>query len=206
MDVFSYLLAKKSSGGGQDTPTPKNVAELNEAMEAAQNYGEYLASIPTTYSTYTSNSVTLYTPNINYKVYCIHKRESGKYRIAWFNSHGGLTGLMITGSNGVATCYFKENSGTSMYFNANNFVIDFTLENYIEKFYHSSEYNTLEECIAALQSNSTTYSEYSNGAAGYVADTPYMFPYSNTFIFENTDGDLSTTKRVSQNETIQVIS
>lgn len=211
-DMYLYDLSTnawnkiEAGGGGEPViPTPKSINELNtELADVGNKYGEYLQGVINSYDTYTNNAITIYTPNATHKNYIIYKRQNGTYRIIWFNSYSGLAGLLMGTSSGNLIVSTAKISVSGTNYNVSGFTLTSTIASEGTQYYYSHEaYNNTEECITAIQSNSTSY-DSTTGSCIYAADTPNDIPYSNTFIFKNTNGELSTTKRISQNETIVV--
>lgn len=203
--TFDTAIENLPSGG---VSTPTSVGELNDAIiELRDAFNTYMLAYPSTYEADSSEAITLYTPDANCQYYGIQKRSSGNYRIFW-TSHP----ILILYNN-----ISRINWGYSSSYDSSSTTIETTAMKFLpsvltsgmsgNQFYVSSEYNTLSECVQRLQSNSTSYSVMTNtNGLGYVADTNYVVPYSNITYVDNRVNDgiwpLSTSKRISSNETI----
>ena len=73
---FDTEIESIESGGGE-LPTVNNINDMLTLVpqilnRTVENYPKIL-----------NTPVVLYTPNTNFRCYCIQKRSSGKYRIVW---------------------------------------------------------------------------------------------------------------------------
>lgn len=184
------------------SPTLVTLDDINSVIE---NFFSPIINARDSYPVYTQNSVTLYTPGSTYQIYAIHKRSNGKYRIGWFDSNKILvtrqdnTGIItanvaVTAGGNTANLNFLRWDGKIRIYEVSS-----------KNFYYSPEYDTIAECITAIQSSSTTYTLFSGGC-GFVIDTPYYVPYMNSVILDTTDNTFHYSQRISQDETIQTIS
>lgn len=201
MDATSYLLGKKQ-GGGSPTPSEK-IDTLGKLNEKANEFVNYLLQIPKSYEASTTENTTLYTPNSDYKTYIIVKISTGsKYRVYWFLTGAGcnyidtshtLYNYNITSDrNNSQPIALWENSLT----NANS--------NFASLYYY--EATTLDKCVQAIKSSTTTYTSSTNKNIIVYENASDDIFYSNTFIINKETGDYITTQKISSNETIEVIS
>lgn len=204
LDEYSDYVEEIPSGGGK----PSTVEELNVINEG---FFQTLLDIPKNYPTYTQDNVTLYTPDVNCQCYVIAKRSGGKYCVAWFKVKNSDIGLSYRSNyNNLAICEFSYVVENSIY--------EYYKHCYYDKtgfLLYRAEYNTIEECIQAIQSNQTTYtkSSSSNGLS-IISDVEYIVPYCNYAINTNFGAggaryfneNFISTRKISSNETIQVIS
>lgn len=196
MDITSYLLGKKSGGGGGGAGNT-----IEEANLTLNNYISNLTKIPTRYSTYTTDNVTLYTPNSNFYTYLIVKHAvagGAKYRIYWIQTNNMFA---LTGQHSIGQYQMKiDMPELSNFKNWNNQISETSSSPFI---YRSTTYSSMAECIQAIQSNSTSYSSTSTGISWYGEDI-----YTNTTIRDLfNEGELYLpAKKISSNETIEVIS
>ena len=196
---FDTEIESIESGGGE-LPTVNNINDMLTLVpqilnRTVENYPKIL-----------NTPVVLYTPNTNFRCYCIQKRSSGKYRIVWLPD----CYLYVTNNDNQYSAYtftirsISPNSSLSKY----NF-------NPIDRVdggfgYTSSEMDTIDDCINAIQSPNTTYSFWTtNNVFSYVSDTDYEIPVSNTLIFysgvDSVVSDFLPSQQISANETIEVI-
>lgn len=184
------------------TTTVRNLTELNnEVQNCIDSFLNYASTRAEEYYSYTTQSVTLYTPNINNKIYAIRKRTNGKYQIMWFPET--LITIYSSDTEFLTQHITNKNISTNTFINNTNYyTIPHTPQTYL-----SSEFNTLEEAINAIQSNNTVYTattEYNSwGATRYSQD--YFLPFCNWYIRNSNDG-IEESQRISTNETIEVIS
>lgn len=194
MDLTSYLLGKNSSsgGGGGGGTTPTTLDELNQVIR------DFFTNIPNTYTTKTTESVTLYTPSADYKGYCVYKRSNGKYRAVWIENGDGFYVYSNSQLYGVVIQLYPNN--------LDNATITFSQHNF--NAYYSTDYNTKDEAIEALKSPSTSYTYLTNNFFGMTNDDEYVLPYSNKVNVQYLNGEASliSSQKISSNETIQVIS
>lgn len=198
MDLTSYLLGKEAGGGG-GTTIPTNLTEYNQQLVDLRNlYYNYLKNVSNSYPTYTSNAVTLHTPNIDYKNYIIQKRSDNRYRVVWF-----AFDFALCASSSISHCKWQFNYNETS--DLDKYPGIFTTNSIRDNFYVSEELSTLNECIEKFLNNELTYSQVTSTTLGYAQDTPYKIPYSNTAIIFQTTGETLETQRISKNETIVAI-
>lgn len=203
-------------------PQPKTISELNAIISSAvEEYNNYIDTIPNQYEGYTNNAMTLYTPNEYFKNYWIRYRN-GTYQIIWFpsctylwdyNNLGLNTNIVAIMRNkyynvSKATLGFKMDiinyNNLRSYENRSPFS---TLPAELSRTYASPSYSTLEECLNAIQSTSTQYTnavgnEY--GCENFSSGFTNML-YVNYSGNANDDDIFLYPKKISTNETIVAI-
>ena len=202
MDITSYLLGKNASGGGGGEE-PKLLSEMNNFLkEYVDWFNGYINNISNTYDTFSTETTTLYTPDINYKYYLIQKRSGGTYRVVWVKS------VRVINDNSIYPSYIraetmvlKNNEPINMYR---------TLGNYIttDEVYYSPEYNDIETCVQKMKNNELTYTKVNN-FLGYVPDTTAKIPVANVGIYyykdNNTPEEFVMPSKISSKEIITSI-
>ena len=189
-------------GGGSVTPT--TISEYNSALnEVKANYSNYITNLPNTYTTRTTDAITLYTPEASFNYYVIHKRSSGNYRVVWIKDIAimwsnndkilSYTSFILGDMNRSSFSAFKERDFTYTNANSNG------------DFYISPEYSTLQECVEKFLNNELTYSYFGSTFLSAIADTTYIVPYTNCVIFSSNTSSTNMSQRLSSNETIQVM-
>ena len=218
-NMFNYILgygkgyvAGEAGGGGGEIPTPTSLGNFNDDLKTLlNNFNKYLDDVPKSYNTYTDNAVTLYTPHTDYRYYVIQKRTNGKYRVVWLPYNN----LIFQTGGGNAGIYQSKWTISLIDFDLNNLITDVNLGLYAVKSsgnaYYSTDDTTLEECVTKFLANELTYSYVSNNYLSGAADDTYVVPYSNAAVFKigatnEVVKNLVETERISQNETIEVIS
>lgn len=202
MDITSYLLGKNASGGGSGEE-PKLLSEMNNFLkDYVEWFNGYINNISSTYNTFSTETTTLYTPDINYKYYLIQKRSGGTYRVVWVKSVRVINDNSIYPSNIRAeTMILKNNEPINMYR---------TLGNYIttDEVYYSPEYNDIETCVQKMKNNELTYTKVNN-FLGYVPDTTAKIPVANVGIYyykdNNTPEEFVMPSKISSKEIITSI-
>ena len=177
---------------------------VNTVEDAFSVVSQVLNKVVENYPKILTTSATLYTPNTNFRCYCIQKRNSGKYRILWgpdcyFNAS------VVSGS--IHTYHFSGNnigpSGLSGSVNGTSLNAVDSGYGYI-----SQEMDTIEDCVNAIQSKNTSYSFWTtNNNFGFKKDEPFIIPASNTVIINKTNDVIEClpSQQISANETIEVI-
>jgi len=205
---FDTEIENIPSGGVGTIDTPAKLTE--EVMNLCNNLHNYYTSIVNSYTVSTSEAVTLYTPNANYKWYIIMKRSSGGYRVCWYNTDCRLWRYFNYGEYIFQPFMYMQNNGSSIkkidgtitYIKYEDFNTSFPPK---DTFYYSNELETAEDCVAKMQSNELTYTSY-DGTWAFAPEQANPVPYSNLAIFRNSTGAfLTTPTRISSNETITVI-
>lgn len=166
----------------------------------------YLKIVPETYDVYTNEPVTLYSPATGYNNYVIRYRGSsgGKYCVIWFKDD--VVSLQYGDSSNFYSSYVMTRNLSSDNINSittNNYVF---LNTKSTVSYMYSSYASLSQCIEAMKSPTTSYTQSSSGSGwGYVSDSSgYMLPVTNMPCFK--DNELQKGRRISKNETIVVMS
>lgn len=194
---FDTEIANLPSGGGKT----ETLAQLNEK---ANELVAYYRSIPSTYTSSTDENVTLYTPDETCKTYAIVKRVNGMYRIVWLKNNIGLSLIRSSTIYYLRPWYINviqlSNFDLSLYSN------EIVLGLYGFSGYRSGDMSSINQCLSAIQSNTTSYSSFSNGYETVSKDTNYDVPFCNTFIIDTSLDTQATTQKISSNETIEVIS
>lgn len=198
--LSSVQVTTNVSGGGGSGDT------LEETNQVLNNYVSKLTNIPNTYSTTTQNNVTLYTPVVDYSTYLIIKASTStsSYKIMWLRTND-IYVLTGTGTNAViGGCEFKINFQTPYnYKNWSNNLSIYTRSAY-KQYYVSQGYSSVEACIEAIQSNSTTYTLKTDTISGRYFTIPLI---TNTVVLnENNNWEPISAQKISSNETIEVIS
>lgn len=197
---FDTEIESIESGGG--LPTVSTITEAFGVVSDVLN--KFIENYPKILDT----PATLYTPNTNFRCYCIQKRSSGKYRILWlpdcyiyftstsYDTFGGYY-INISSSSGIKPSGLSGKPSLTG--------ISAVDSGYG---YSSLEMNTIDDCINAIQSPNTTYSLWgANNNFGCVSDTNYKIPVSNTLIMEQVSEvyNILPSQQISANETIEVI-
>lgn len=200
-DNFSNISTKTTGIVIGGSPTPHNINELNDmTMDLLHNFVEGLKENPQSYTTRTTDNITLYTPNSDYQYYIVQKRSSGKYRVAWtiepaFYWNNAIYPICI-GWNA------SEARTTPVISTLDVDIFRSTEVTTIGNYYVSPEYSTLEECVTKFLSNNISYTYLRNNFLGALADSPYIVPYTNCTILK-ADGTIGESQRLSSNETIE---
>jgi hypothetical protein len=208
-DNFTTLSAKVSqiSGGGEE-PTFTGMEDIIEfANSFFSKIDVALNKQVEQREVYTNNAITLYTPNSSCQHYVISQRTDGYYRVIWFEAPYGRK-LYSSGTFCPCGCDYSR----IIYVSGDNFG-NLSMTSSLSSggnsgiAYCSSNYSSVQECIDAIQSNSTAYTQYTN--TSYNASGNNAIIYSNVSAFDysvsgqNDDFNLITTvKKLSKNETI----
>lgn len=202
-DVKQYAEATvniESSGGGTTKAT--NMAEVQQAvLDLENNFIQYCWDYTNTYPTYTTEAVTLYTPNESNKRYVIRKRDTNQYQVVWFPD----TILKYASWSTINTIYFRmpQTKIDGMSVTVDSSLGLFTTTSV--DVYLSDTFTTTEECIQAMQDSTTTYSSANNLLFGSYMEGEYLVPYTNLPCCDE-NLVLIQSQRISSNETIEVIS
>lgn len=192
MDITSYLLGKNSGGGG-GSQAEKITEEISSISNFVTQFNSHINNLPNSYAVLSSDSVTLYTPDIEYQNYLIQKRSGNKYRVVWVKAPRLVANSRI----------YK--------LNVNNVTKTNTVNTFtgIDPVYFSPDFSDIETCIQKMKNNELTYNKSSDYLA-YVQDTPEKIPISNIGIYymndTATEDDFVMPSKISSNETIEVIS
>lgn len=189
-DVTNYASAEVSVGG-----TPTDFTELTNLINGVLNsYNN--ATMPTFANS--DEPMTLYTPATNYNYYLINKAGNTNYKILWFNMKGIN---YYSGNISFPTVKITQKINSISQLEINNIA---TQTNYgYTDYYESDSMTSLEDCLSAIQSNTTTYTKKS----------VQMITGIGNILYRNIGalkGDgvimLSNVGKLSSNETIEVIS
>ena len=199
----------------QSIPVPKSQTEFNQVMiQIANNYDNYLNSLPENYEAYSNNPITLYSPKNNFTKYMIQKTNADLYRIVWSNQYTYPYMIINSNSSQGFRGYeaFTAGSSTLSYATRNisvlaSYFFPVSLKNRNNKeFYYSSNFSTMEELLQALQdsaASSITYTKWTNGSDfSGVIDENFTVPYTNCPIFDANSNLISNGKIISHDETI----
>lgn len=222
MDLFSYLMGKKSSGGGGGETNITSLADyINLKSELVDKFDNFLYSKFSSYPVYSENDLTLYTPHKDCKYYIIQKRANDKYRILWSPYKYGCVWTNTTvGFFGFTVNTKAKSAGMSLlvslisdFDDVKNFLSPCTSSNenkyYFLDQYYSNDFDSLEDLITAITSSTgtITYTQYNSGLV-YTAelDSPYLIPYTNIPIIDrrNDKFEVVDSRILSKNETIEV--
>lgn len=189
-------------GGSQPTTLAEFYAQVDQLCEDTI-LDSYNNPVPTSII-YTTQPVTLYTPNANCTHYFIFKNSSGKFGIVWFNYSVGYLLLYPSGSR-VVPAYLA--------FTVVRTHLTVTFSSLIFRTQYTSQdrYDTIDQAIAAIQSDQTTY--VTNSATEWQNSSQGLNTYGNTkysmleTIDSNTPLPLTFYElaKISENETIEVI-
>lgn len=174
---FDTEIENIPSGGS----SPTTIDELNEAIdELMSSYNNYLDTIKNNYTPYYNEAITLYAPYETHKNYIIRHKSNENYQIMWVPNYIYLVSAWLIEATAFDFCmcdytnilssvtnykmheveYRKMNS---IYYNkvANNQNETYKRENANSpiKLYISADYTTLNDCLDAIQSSQTTYTE-----------------------------------------------
>lgn len=206
MDIVSYLLGKNAGGGGGGS-VPQTISKMNEETINFINwFNNEIKTIPNTYEALTDESVTLYTPNIDYTNYAIQKRDSNKYRVVWFP-----TPARMLNNSTIFPPDFRSSRSINFTGEAiNSFqALNMNIGVNPGKVYYSEELDTIEICIEKMKKNELTYTQIQNSLA-YKPDTPVRIPISNTGLYyidtvTYTNDEFVIPKKISSNENFTAI-
>ena len=203
-----------SISGGSSTVSSLTELET-QCTDAMNNFATYLKNYRSNYATGTTDAVTLYAPASNYTYYYIKKRTDGKYNIIWsyadttFINNGNLymsyysiqrlgSTPLNPSSQGNATNSVEERTG---YTPGHAFINLGTMSS--NPYYYSTNYNTLQDALNAIKSNSTSYTLYNSASTNISPESPYKVAYTNGFVF-NGDKTINPERKISSNETIEI--
>lgn len=190
-------------GSGEEPIT--DLEQCGQKMiDDMKSYVDYIKNKPETYDVYTNEPVTLYSPKAGYNNYVIRYRAGSEmYCVVWFADD--VTSLEY---NSDTTFYTNELltrsvSASRIDVVTPNSMLFSNQKSTIGYMYTSN--SSIEDCIEAMKSPTTVYTKSSSSYGwGYVKDNSgYMLPVTNMPCFKN--GELQHGRRISSNETIQVI-
>ena len=201
-NLDGYSSVEVATSGGGELPTVNNINEVFEISHQVLN------KVIENYPKILTTSATLYTPNANFRCYCIQKRSSGKYRILWLPDC--YIYFTSTSYDTLGGYYININSPSGIKPSGLSGKTSLTGISKVDGGYgySSSEMDTIDDCINAIQSPNTTYSLWTtNNNFGCAIDTDYKIPVSNTLIMEQVSEvyNILPSQQISANETIEVI-
>lgn len=158
-----------------------------------------LNNVANTYTKYYNTPVTLYTPDTYYKYYLIRHGYTG-YTIHWFT-----TNMMFRYVSNMIYSYYY-NLGVTNYtlLPETKTYTSISTSGANQSNYYSQAYETLEECLQAIQSPTTTYTKVSNNGWYTVYENEFEGIFTNLPMTDN--NNFLTVRRLSSDETIEVIS
>lgn len=203
---FDTEIENIPSGGGTTAPT--TIAEAQQQiMDVMTSFNESLANIGKTYTPYSQNAMTLYTPSANNKYYVIRYRD-GQYQIVWFPAIYIFAISADTFMSYKITGQFNYSPTTTMEFCDAPYP-EWTTNGANVTAYLSPYYSTIGEAIAAIQSPETTYTTGTNTSWGFAKESQNVYlPYTNLQYECLSGGQIVTNvekKVLSHSETISVI-
>ena len=206
-DNFTTLSAKVSQiSGGGDEPTFTGLVDMSNYINSAfDKIDEVLNKQLEQRTALYNNSITLYTPNIECQNYVISQRADGKYRIIWFKAPYLLkvysSGTISPAGHGNLNQYSTLGEPFSLF----SIILNVSGSNNGIS-YSSASYNSVEECLQAIQNNSTAYTSYTDTGYNSASSTQNAFIYSNAPVFDYASNEyerlLVEVPILSRNETI----
>lgn len=192
----------------EGTASINSLKSLNDTINTTiLNFNNFLNEKINEYPVYTSNAVTLYTPDINCQLYIIHKKSNGKYRVVWGKT---FISIISNASFGFKIPILKTIYQANAKFSSINNVIEISeYSGAMISSYYSNEFDTPADVINAMssQTSNITYTKWTSGNTYTSAlDNPYLITYTNTNVFDgrNSNLDLLLSQKISANETIEV--
>ena len=185
----------------------KNIEDMQRVINS--KIGDviaYFRNYPDTYETYTNEPVTLYTPSVDCKYYTIRCRGLNSYSILWIPPTFINYYSVALFHTALLTISKRTHLLDGNLYNSEGSI---SLGTYNIVGYYSSNYSSIEECIEAMKSPNTTYTEAPSSYKWSFEDprqygwSDYAFPCTNLPCFEN--NILLQSKKVSSDETIEVM-
>ena len=200
-DVTNYSKVNvnvKGSGGGG---LPEGLT--NEINKVESTLIELLGTISATGTPYTTEHLTLYTPAETHKFYAIRKR-SNDWGVIWF----APTFLKVLNSGTFSPCRLYGYNDTI--FNYLGYPIKLTQgpKWCTEVGCYNINLSSLEECLNAIQSPTTVYTNTKSTNWGTLEEGDYIVQYTNLPCYRGTKEDENNplpTRQLSPNVTIEVI-
>lgn len=197
----------EGSGGDSESVEPiTKISDIEEEIKCLNDtVSKRLTETVNNYPSYTNNSVTLYTPNETNKYYVIRKRGVRQYAIIWFPE------LIIKQDTVGLLATTKIEASSYLNYNGEPEITSLTNRSKNALGYCSSNYTTFEECVEAIQNPSTTYTTAENSAWGVQLQNDSWDGYEEYHLqatnlpYININGEFNNTRRISSNETIEVI-
>lgn len=182
-DVTNYASVDVNvSGGG----TVTSIGDINNTID---DFIDYLDDNAKNYSGISSDNITLYTPNADYKYYYIVK-VSGTYKLYWLKDH------IVERTEGYARKIAFTVDYTNNHLTYSNGSHDLYLYNYS---------TTLSNILNEIQNPNADISNYTHRTNITTINTTDVYA-TNLSIVKESDGSLFTEEKLSSNETIQVMS
>lgn len=204
-DNFTSLASKVAQiSTGSADPTIESINDItNYILGCFDNIDIILQKQVDNRPVYTNNAITLYTPDSECQNYVISQKTENAYRILWLQRPyvtNYQTGLLSCGQD------YNNNEAVTRANKFSTFTVQLkiTNPNYSGYGYGSSTYNSVQECIDAIQSNATSYTKLNNTWWGSLNNS---IIYSNTPAIINETGSLNidAIQKLSKNETIVTI-
>lgn len=198
-DVKEFAEVTTNIEGSGGIPEITNTEDVTNLINACIN--QIYDTIDTKYAKYMETPVTLYTPSVEHKYYMIRKDANGKYQPIWLsvsvlgyqNATGVTTGYFVIQAKNIRTIPFNESKifkyGTV------------SLTAYLGKV----KYDTLDEAIEAIQRPTEEYTSGQYGSYASYDDDGYKVACTN-MVYVNSKNDIEPLRKISSNETIEVIS
>lgn len=146
---------------------------------------------------------TLYTPASDHLLYFIRKTNQSKYSIVWVKQSYFLKQYS---SKTIVDIGLMQLNIIRLYDGgtANGGTVTFSATS--ASTYYSKDFDTLDECLAAIQDPTTTYTQKSANGYPAVPDGKLMVPATNMCcLIDLTTSTYGDTKRISPLETIEPI-
>ena len=203
-DNFTSLASKVAQiPSGSSDPTIESISDMTDYINSCfDKIDEVLNKQVSNRTAYTNNALTLYTPNSECQNYVISQRTESAYRVIWFQRPyitNYQTGIMFCGQGTI-----NESTTRGAKFSTCTLGLTLSDVGYSGICYTSQNYNNVQECIDAIQNNSTTYSQLNNVWLGAINNS---IIYSNVPAIINETGSLNINaiQKLSKNETIVTI-
>lgn len=193
LDSFDTYI-ENISGSGEPIHT---FAQLNEK---AKEFVDYLLDIPSTYTSSSSEPITLYTPDETCKKYIIAKKPNGYYRAYWIKTNTGVVSSVVSTYYQMKSWYLNVSQvGLTDLTSFDNAIIP---GNYVPSGYSTGDLYTVQACLDALKSSQTSYTRITEYPK---LDGQKDIPYSNTFVYDSALDELIIPQKISSNEIIQTL-
>lgn len=177
------------------------IDSLTKLNEKSNELVEYLLDVSSTYESGSSETLTLYTPDETCECYIIAKKSNNMYCIYWIKNKTGVNINDISSEYTQMRLWYPtiSQAGMSDLESYNDVII---MGNYVPTGYYSNDFNTLEQCLQAIQLSTTTYTSISNYP---ILNLQKDIPYSNTFVYDSALDELIIPQKISSNEIIQTL-
>lgn len=205
-DVKGYTETNVNVGGGEAEGITSLKNLESKFVECVQQFDNMVD----TYHTYTTEPVTLYTPETGFNYYILRKRiGSEEYQIMWFDRPYYIHNL-DTGTIDIATLSFSSTSYRKPFeiTNATNITIVATTP---RPFYQTDYFSSFEGCVNAIQDATTQYNKTTPASYRWGNDRVYSEDGKYTYSVAGTNlpclislEQNGFSRRVSSDETIIV--